>query len=418
MPRGLRVIDGANQGEFFPLPEKGTLHIGNTQHNADIRLNDLYVARLHCRLDVEGERVEVTANDTPAGTLINGQKVSKQELRLGEVLRVGNSHLRLEVADAAAPAPSSQPPAKEPPRLPVLPFDRLDELTGHKLGHFEVGTVLGRGHHGVVFRAHDLKTAQAVALKVLAPEFPKNDAEMQQFARVLKTRLALRHPNLVTLYGGGKTGPYCWLALEHVEGDSAAHLVAQQRAALKAKAGGDKSKTPLRWRSVLRIATHLARALVFLREQRLLHGNITPRNVLVQASDALTRLNDLLFLKALEGSRLAKATLEKKYLAELAYLAPEQLDTGAYVDDLSDQYSVGAVLYALLSGKPPFAGDTPEETIRQIREEPPPRPRTGPDELQAVVLKMLAKHQEERFTGPAELLAELERVAAEHSEAG
>src|SRR5262249_10230011 len=162
------------------------------------------------------------------------------------------------------------------------------------------------------------------------------------------------------------------------------------------------------------------RALEFTHQNRLVHGNLTPANVLVQAADGQARLNDLFLLKALEGSRLQQATLENKLLAELPYLSPEHIDPDATADDLSDLYSLGVVVYALLTGRPPFAAAAPEETLGQIRTALPEKPRhlqrSIPDAFQAIVLKLLAKRPEERYPTPAALLADLEQVAAGHEE--
>src|SRR5262249_13378069 len=93
----LLVIDGADKDRFYPLPEEGLVSIGNSRKNADIVLHDLYVARVHCEIRVADQRVMVTDSDTPGGTFVNGQRIKEQEIRLGDVLRLGNSHLRLEI---------------------------------------------------------------------------------------------------------------------------------------------------------------------------------------------------------------------------------------------------------------------------------------------------------------------------------
>src|SRR6266852_6372955 len=102
MPLRLLVIDGADRGRFYLLPEGGITLVGNGQKHADICLHDLYVARIHCEVAVEAGQATVTARDTPVGTLINGKKITEQGLHPGDVLRVGNSHLRLEFAEDAA----------------------------------------------------------------------------------------------------------------------------------------------------------------------------------------------------------------------------------------------------------------------------------------------------------------------------
>lgn len=414
MPRRLTVIDGADQGQMFLLPETGTLLIGNSRKHAEVCLHDLYVARVHCQVEVEGDQVTVSDRETTGGTLINGVKITQQQLHLGDVLRVGNSHLRLEEGDAPPPADpeearSSAPKApQDAAKLPPLPSDRLADLTGHILGHFEIGGVLAPGHYGVVFHAHDVKADQAVVLKVLPSLFPANTEEMRRFVAAMKPVLFLHHPSLVLLRGLGKTGPYVWIAQEPIEGDSLATVVKHLSAARKIK-----------WRPALRVAIQMAQALEFISARHLVHGNITPANILLEGEDGPARLNDLGLWEGLGGSVLLQKRLEKKLLAELPYLSPEHLDPEAPVDELSDQYSLGAVLYALLTGRPPCEGATPEETMTGIRTVLPVKPRDYqraiPDEFQAVVLRMLAKHPEERYPSPGSLLADLETIAAQRS---
>src|SRR5262249_21234474 len=114
------------------------------------------------------------------------------------------------------------------------------------------------------------------------------------------------------------------------------------------------------------------------------------------------------------GSALQQQTLERKFLAELPYLSPEHIDPDAPVDDLSDQYSLGAVVYGLLTGRPPFEGATPEETMAKIRAGRPVRPKEYqpaiPDALQAAVLRMLAARREERSRAAGPLVADLEAI--------
>ena len=412
MPKRLAIVDGPDRGRSFLLPEAGSVLVGNSRKHCDICLHDFFVGRVHFQLEIDGDQVLLQAHDTPAGTLIDGAKVVEHEMQLGEVLRAGNSYLRLEVADGTegdddSGVPST--PVGEPWKLVALPLERLGELSGHTLGHYELGEVLGKGVFGVVFRAKDVKKDEVVALKVLAPTFPADDAEMQRFIRAAKPLLPLRHPNLVSLHGAGKTGPYVWIAQELVEGESLTSVLDYLRKAAKIK-----------WRRAWRIAVGLARALEFTRQHHLVHGNITPNNILIRASDGQPKLNDLMLQKVLEGSQIQEATLEGKILAELPYLSPEHIDLDATADDLSDLYSLGVVVYALLTGRPPFQADTLEETLTQIREVVPPNPkqfqRAIPDEFKAIVLKMLAKHPEDRYSTAGELLADLEQLAGEKEE--
>lgn len=418
----LVVIDGADQGRAFNLPEIGIVTVGNSGKNADIVLHDLYVSRIHCELDVRGNEIVVTHVEGDNGTLINKERITKpQEIRLGDVLRVGNSHLRLEVAHAEAePAPGAlaeeeeagfevieeEEATEEEAQLPHAAVDKLVELEDQVLGHYRVGPLLGRGQTGLVFRAQDLKNGHVVALKVLSPDFPGNAGELERYVRTLKDLAHFHHPNLVALCGAGRTGAYCWFAREHVEGESVARLL--QR--LNDGARPD-------WMRACRVTVHLARALVYLQRQKVVHGNITPRNVLIRGSDKVAKLADLLLDRALAGSRLHRAVRGKKLLSELPYQAPEQTLPNAFVDHLADLYAVGAVAYAVLTGRPPFTGETVEEIGSHIRESKVVKPnkiqRGTPLAFEALVLRLLAKHQEDRYQTAADLLAEAEAIARE-----
>jgi pSer/pThr/pTyr-binding forkhead associated (FHA) protein len=443
----LFVIDGGNQGQAFPLPSSGTVIVGRERKHADIALHDLYVARVHCRLEIEADEVVVIDENAQGtlGTFINGKKISRRQMGLGDILRVGNSHLRLqagipgetfrrggpeqqdneeeviEVHKVASTAADDEDADGEQAQEEAEPLPagasegarqlhtwrgKELQLSGQAFGHYKVGPLLGRGRGGQVFRAEDAKTGQALALKVLAPQFPQNEEELQRFTRVVKGLLALRHPNLVTLLGAGKTGIHTWIAREYVDGDSVARLLCRLGAGRRPDI-----------RRACRIAVHVGRALDFARKNRLRHGQVTPANILVRHKDHSAKLADLMMGTALMGSHLWRATQEIRPTAELAYLSPEQSDPGAFVDELSDLYGLGAVLFALLTGRPPFVADAAAAILEQVRGPARAvRPSTLnpaiPAPLEQVVLKLLAKRQEDRYQTPAELLADLEPIAA------
>jgi serine/threonine-protein kinase len=406
VPRRLFVIEGADQGRCFALPEQGAVILGSSDRHCDIVLNDLYTARAHCEIEVKEDRVVLTDLATPTGTQVNQQRVHKQKLQLDDVIRLGNTHIRFELGEvptASQPVPRQH---QEPAALPHVGLAQLAELAGHTLGHYRLGEVLGTGQLGTVFKARDLKNGHDVALKVLGPEFPQNDGEMQRFVQVMKTLLLLKHPNLVSLIGAGRVGPYCWIARELVAGENAVELIARHHQQKK-----------IDWHVGFRLAMHIGRALELAARHHLTHLNVTPANILITA-DGTAKLNDLMMGKALDGTKLQEATLEAKFLAEINWLAPEQADPDAYVDDLADLHRLGAVLFAVLTGRPPFDGNEPESVLSQIRSELPEKPRRYqkhiPMEFQAVVLKLLAKHAEERFANPAQLLAELVPIGESH----
>jgi hypothetical protein len=417
-PRRLKVVDGGDLGQSFPLPEAGTVTVGKPGGTADIELHDLYVARVHCSLDITPDGVTVTHVAGPNGTLIDGKRIAgPQALKPGGVLRVGNSHLRLEVGPFApdpAPLAGDSGPKSErvlrpplPAGEPTDPAGPLAGPAGPSVGHYRLNQLLGRGFTGEVFEAIHDQTGQVVALKVLAPEFPADPAELEQFVREIKQAQTIRHPNLVTLLAAGKTPTRFWLAREFVPGESAAAVIARI-------AAGEKPS----WSRAARVAVHLARALDELHRNHLVHGNITPANVLLRADDHATKLADLRLAQALDGSELQRLVLEKKLLAELPYLAPEQADPSASVDQLTDLYAVGAVAYALITGRPPVTGSSPTEILENIQAGRVIRPglvyKRVPAAFDAAVMKLLAHRPEDRYPTAVALLRDLAPLAASH----
>jgi pSer/pThr/pTyr-binding forkhead associated (FHA) protein len=423
MPRRLLVINGADEGRWYSLADDGLRTVGSSHRHADIALNDLYVSRIHCEIKVEGDLVVLTALDN-CPTMVNGARVTEQALTLGDVIRIGNSHLRLEVAEVSEPPPVEEVPVgvalEEEPQFEVVEeesagepaFPRrvpVDELARQSLGHYEIRAVLGQGHSGVVFQAFDQKSRQLVALKVLSPDFPQNEGEMQSYVRAVKRALALRHPHLISVLAAGRTSAYCWMALEYVEGEAVREVIERI---------GDGRK--IKWKRALHIATHIAQGLDYLHQQRIVHGNITPENILIRRADRDAKLGDIMLRQALASSKLMEAIGPKQRLAELPYTPPELLTPGAEPDTLCDLYSLGAVTYALMAGRPPFKGDSPEAIRAQIRDSLPERPRTTqkhiPIQFQAIVLRLLAKRPEDRYPSAAELVADLEHIAEANEE--
>jgi Protein kinase domain/Inner membrane component of T3SS, cytoplasmic domain len=449
MPWRLMVVDGADADRYFPLPDNGTRVIGNSHKYSDICLNDLLMARVHCQVDVEDGQVKVTALADDKDTLVNGQKVKESALQSGEVLRVGNSHLRLEpdvpeeeitefeevdgfeevddgndtvevvavdgeepVEVEAVEAVEAEPveavavevEAVEPDPPPSLDWKNLHKLSGHTLAHFEIGPVLGRGHYGVVFRARDTDARREVALKVIGPDFPVKPEELKQFARTIRVIAEIQEDHLVRWWAAGRTAKYVWISQELVEGESLAEFMKKP-----------EPHSKVRWRNALKLGIDIATALDCLCKRKVIHGDLTPANVII-GLDRTAKLNDLMFENALRGSSWYDAQLEQKLLAELPYLPPERLEERAYLNEVSDIYSLGALVYLRLTGRPPFEGATPNQIIDKIQsgqfEKPKKIIKECPMDFQVVIMKMLAHDQEERYQQPAELLNALESIQA------
>ncbi len=394
----LNVIEGPDKGVYFPLSEAYTILLGRSRH-ADARLKDLSVSRVHCEVELKGQRVLVTDLDSNSGTFVNDQRVAETQLKVGDVVRIGDTRLRLE-GDHIAEQATLPPPADKPP---VLSAERLGELTGKNLSHFMVGPVLARGQTGLVFKAEDFKNDRQAALKVLWPDFSHNDEDLRRFVRAMKTMLPHRHANLVSLFGAGKTGPYCWISMELVEGESLTQVIGRIGVA-----------GMLDWQYAWRVAVHIGRALEYAHGQHIVHRNITPQNILVRTEDKVAKLGDLMLAKAQEGTLAQQITKPGELLGDVRYMSPERTTATALLDGRSDIYSLGATVYALLTGRPPCEGLGLPETIQKIRTEVPVKPKKFqlaiPDLFEGIVLQMLAKRPEERFQTASQLLENLERV--------
>jgi serine/threonine protein kinase len=398
----LHIIAGPEGKRAFTLQSGLELYLGRG-HACLYRLNDPSVSRAHCQILLEGDQATVIDNDSGSGTFVNGVRVTRQELKLGDVLQVGDSRLRLTMGDfplevaLAAIQPSASAPAPSPPNV-----DQLAALSGQKLGHYDIGSVIGRGSTGIVFHAEDTKANRSLAFKILLPELSQNEEEMQRFVRAMKTVLPLRHPNLIGLYGAGKTGPYCWVAMEYIAGESMTQVIDRIGVA-----------GMLDWRYAFKVGIHIARGLAYAHNHQIIHRNVTPRNIMLQATDKAVKLGDLMLAKALEGPLARHITRSGQLVGDVAYMSPERTRGLTHIDGRSDLYGLGATLYALLTGRPPFEGATLTEKITRIRQTEPVKPSKYqlaiPHFFEAIVVKLLARRAEERYATADELQAELER---------
>jgi serine/threonine protein kinase len=409
-PRGpamslqLVVTAGPDAGRALTLQAGPDLMLGRAQ-TAFYRVNDPRVSRSHCQLLLEGDRVTVICSGGSGGMLVNGQKVQRQELKLGDVVQVGDTQMRLQMGDfpldvalAAVKGASTVAPAAPPPSP-----DKLGTLAGQTLAHYEVGPVIGKGHVAMVFHATDTKDDRPVALKVLLPEFSKNDEEMKRFVRGMKAALPLQHPNLVQTYSAGKTGPYCWVAMEFIAGENLKQVI--QRLGVAGM---------IDWKNAYRAAVHVARALDYAHGQGIVHRNVTPTNILRDAASQAYKLGDLMLAKSIENTAAAQITRPGELVGDVEYMSPERTRGTTDVDARSDLYGLGATVYALLTGRPPCAGKTLIETVTRIRQVVPEKPTkfqmSVPPMFEGVVLKLLAKEPKDRYQTAADVLKELERV--------
>ena len=400
MNRQLVVTGGPDQGKVFSITDGKTLVIGRGQAS-NSQLTDPHVSRVHCEAEVDGGTVLLIDCGSAGGTLVNSKPIERQELQPGDVIRIGQTQLSYQLEGVQEQSTLVTPDLSKP--KPPPKGKPLKELIGESFSHYRLDKVLAKGLTGLVFLGHDTKKERSVAVKVLGPEFSGDEENMQRFVRAMKTMLPVRHENIVSIYAAGKNGPFCWVAMEYVDGEHLAEVIHRIGAAGQ-----------LDWRNAFYVALHIARALDAAYEHKIIHRNITPRNILLRTEDKVAKLGDLMLAKALEGSLAKQITQPGQLVGEVAYMSPERTRSLSEVDGRSDIYGLGATVYALLTGRPPFEGDSLPEMINTIRNTAPVKPKeyqlSIPDLFQDVVLRMLEKRPDDRHQTPRELIKELVHI--------
>lgn len=400
----MSFINGPEQGRQVKLRPGQTIVIGRGE-DCGLVIEDAHASRVHCRLEVDDDKVLLVDEDSSYGTMVNGEKIDQQVLQPGDVIRLGETEIQLSELNASTQStllPGTATPAVTPGQVPT--DTRLLKLVGQTLQRYKIGEPVAQGSSGMIFRAVDTTKDIPIAVKVLWPELSGQKEEIERFVRAIKTMMPIKHPNIIRLHGAGFSGGYCWMAMEFIEGESVASVIE------RIGVGG-----MLEWESALRIALHIARALDVAYEHKIIHRNITPQNILIRSSDKTAKLGDLMLAKALEGNLSATITKPGELVGDLAYMSPEQTTGADDVDCRSDIYNLGATTYRLVTGRLPVEGENVADTIRKIRNLEPPKPTTFqlsiPSLLEDVILRMLKKNPDERHQTPAELIKELERTA-------
>ncbi|MCI0681709.1 MAG: protein kinase [Gemmataceae bacterium] len=399
----LVVLAGPDEGRVFPLTGDALL-LGRSRAT-DTQLIDPHVSRVQCEVKRGDGQYVLTDFESPGGTFVNGKQVKQHTLQAGDLIRIGATHLQYVDEPGSPAAPAAAPPRRTGKSVRA---DRWAQaLVGQTFSHYQLGTILARGKSGFVFHARDVKRNLPVVVKVLNPDFSHDAKKVQRFVKAMKTVLPLRHPHLLRVYGAGKTEGYCWAAKEYVRGESLAAVIGRV-----AVAGH------LEWRRVTHVAFYIGQALEYAHARKIVHQNVTPQNILLGHQVKEAKLADLMLATALEEDPTVPISAAGVPSESLAYMSPERTDgPGKANDPRTDVYSLGATVYAMLTGRPPFQGSTVDELVQKIRLEAPPplaslNPRV-PEALEAIVRRMLAKRSQDRQQTMREFLKDLKEFAKE-----
>jgi len=275
---------------------------------------------------------------------------------------------------------------------PVVP----DDLGS--LGPYRILNCVGRGGMGIVFRALDPKLQRVVAIKVLAPEIAIDPMARQRFEREARSAAAVSHPHCVVIHAVDETHHPPYIVMEFIQGKTLADKIATQGA--------------LSVKEILRIGAQIADGLAAAHKQGLVHRDMKPANVLLENGVERAKVADFGLAKTMDDVALTRTG---DFSGTPQFMSPEQA-SGGLVDHRTDLFSLGAILYTMCTGRPPFRADNPLATLRRICEDTPrPIERVNPevpDWLSAIINRLLEKSPADRFQTAAEVAAVLQKHLA------
>jgi eukaryotic-like serine/threonine-protein kinase len=287
--------------------------------------------------------------------------------------------------------------------------DSAAALIGKLIGHYRIESLIGVGGMGEVYLARDERLGRKAALKLLPQSLTTDETQLDRFKNEARTASALNHPNILTVYEIGAEGNVHFIATEFIEGITLRVALASGRMSAH---------------GALEIAVQVASALAAAHDAGVVHRDIKPENIMLRP-DGYVKVLDFGIAKLTEQRRMSDdhrvettALLQTRpglVLGTAHYMSPEQA-RGRKVDARSDIWSLGVVLYEIVTGSPPFRGETPSDCIAAIlRAEPAPLSSISPDvpaKLESILQKALRKNTAERYQTIKEMLAELRSLKA------
>ena len=286
----------------------------------------------------------------------------------------------------------------------IIEDGQADLLVGQTFDHYKISKRIGTGGMGEVYLATDVKAGRKAALKLLAMRFTGDAERLKRFQQEARAVVALNHPNILTVYEIGEDHSIHYIASELIEGETLRQRLMRGRMELG---------------EALDVGIQVASALAAAHEAGIIHRDINPENIMLRR-DGYVKVLDFGIAKLAEQE--APATMSKdealflvetnlgSILGTVRYMSPEQA-SGAKVDKNTDIWSLGVVLYEMVTGHAPFTGDTPKEVMSAVLEkEPPPLTsyvKQSPTELQQIISKTLRKDRRQRYHSAHELLEAL-----------
>ncbi len=268
--------------------------------------------------------------------------------------------------------------------------------SNNRFGRYEIQEELGRGGMGVVYKAFDPQTSRSIAIKIMLGEASRNKDSVQRFSREIAATAKLRHPNIVSLYDAGEIDNRHYFTMDFVEGSPLSSLIKKKQFPVK---------------KALNMFEQIADGISYSHSQGVIHRDLKPSNIMIDK-----RGNPIImdFGLAKSTRNQTRMTRTGTIMGTVAYMPPEQAN-GAIrkIDERSDVYSLGAMLYEVLAGQTPFRGSSAAEVITQIFKKNPLKPshfnRKIPQDVEVIILKALEKSRERRYQSAREMKDDIRR---------
>ncbi len=387
----LVVTAGPHAGKEFAFDRHDTFLVGRTKDaHLQLSYDDPYFSRRHFLVEVNPPRVRVIDLASRNGTHVNGQRVESAELNDGDTVKAGHTVFRV-----IAPPPdlddlvTQQLPLADATRVELTrtaaPADGPPVIPGYR-----IGSAIGRGGMGVVYRGVRTADGARVAVKVITPAAGVKEKAIERFVREAEVLWALSHPHIVRYLDSGTAGGVVYLVMELVDGPDAGHIL--------------KTKGPISVPIAVRMACQMLSGLAHAHHQGYVHRDVKPSNLLVGGprGQRAVKVADFGLARAYDECKLSGVTMQGEIGGTPLYLAPSQVTHYRDVKPAADQSSAAATLYALMCGVPPI--DMPKDTARQIAalvngSPVPVRNRRAevPAELAEVIHTALARDPADRF---------------------
>lgn len=270
----------------------------------------------------------------------------------------------------------------------------MDKYVGKRLdGRYEIQEIIGVGGMAVVYKAYDAVNERTVAVKILKDEWLHNQEFRRRFKNESKAIAVLSHPNIVKVYDVGLGDRIQYIVMEHIDGITLKEYI--------------KSQQTIRWKDALHFAEQVLRALQHAHDKGIVHRDIKPQNMIL-LPDGTIKVTDFGIARF---SRSEHRTVTDKAIGSVHYISPEQA-RGDVTDEKTDLYSVGVLLYEMLTGRLPFDAESAVSVALMQLQNEPVKPRTInpsiPEGLEEIILRAMQKNAAQRYQSAAEMLRDIE----------